>query len=385
MRKPHATLTAAIVAASATTATLAAPTVTPLGQLGGGTFSRAHDINNNGQIVGEARLTNGLFHGFLFENNRMLDLSPDAPLLPSNAWGINDHGQIVGEFGGTTADPNTTGEPSATLWHNGVRTDLGPLLGAKGTSTAQAINNDGVIAGRVSFDNNFSLPAVFNTSGDLLMASTLPGNDGGNLLGINEQGVAVGYDFRFFTPDNAVVAGPDRDGNYSQLAPLPEATGGGSFRYSQAMNINDNNIIVGTSNNGSGTESPAVWTVNEQGGVDLDFLPKLPGLEGGVAFDINESDVIVGWAFTLETDAPQRAWMYADGVLTDLNDFLDPNSRFEYLLGARGINDHGDIVGWGLTKEGTIEGFVLTGVPSPSSLALASVAGLAASRRRRGA
>jgi probable HAF family extracellular repeat protein len=74
---------------------------TALGTLGG-SFSIAHDINNEGDVVGGS-LTDGdeNFHGFIFHNHRLHDLNQ---LLEPSASGweliqalaINNNGEIVG-------------------------------------------------------------------------------------------------------------------------------------------------------------------------------------------------------------------------------------------------------------------------------------------------
>jgi probable HAF family extracellular repeat protein len=70
-----------------------------LGTLGG-SFSIAHDLNNQGEVVGGS-LTEGdeNFHGFLYRDNRLRDLNEF--LDPGTGWellqglGINNHGEII--------------------------------------------------------------------------------------------------------------------------------------------------------------------------------------------------------------------------------------------------------------------------------------------------
>ncbi len=70
-----------------------------LGTLGG-SFSIAHDLNNNGEVVGGS-LTKGdeSFHGFLYRDNRLYDLNefvdPSAGWEVLQALGINNHGEII--------------------------------------------------------------------------------------------------------------------------------------------------------------------------------------------------------------------------------------------------------------------------------------------------
>jgi probable HAF family extracellular repeat protein len=60
-----------------------------------------------------------------------------------------------------------------------------------------------------------------------------------------------------------------------------------------------------------------------------------------IAFDINERGQVVGQSFT---SSSARAFLYQDGVATDLNSLILPGSSL-YLTLAQGINDRGEIVG----------------------------------------
>ncbi len=65
---------------------------TNLGDMLGGRDAYAEDINNFGQIVGLARTTNGVYHGFLYDNGMAHDLND---LLPrGSGWTICDANEI---------------------------------------------------------------------------------------------------------------------------------------------------------------------------------------------------------------------------------------------------------------------------------------------------
>ncbi len=83
-------------------------TATDLGTLGG-TSSQAFGINDHGQVVGQSRLANGQLRAFLWEDGAMTDLGTLGGTF-SLARGINDLGQVVGRS--TLAN----GESRATLW-----------------------------------------------------------------------------------------------------------------------------------------------------------------------------------------------------------------------------------------------------------------------------
>lgn len=90
----------------------------------------------------------------------------------------------------------------------------------------------------------------------------------------------------------------------------------------------------------------------------------LPGYQNSVATAINNSSLVVGYAWLPATEGEpfRRAFLYdaRDGVLTDLNDLLPEGSAWS-LVDALDINDAGQIVGRGLIR-GEMHGFLLTPV-----------------------
>jgi probable HAF family extracellular repeat protein len=86
----------------------------------------------------------------------------------------------------------------------------------------------------------------------------------------------------------------------------------------------------------------------------------------GNALGINSGGTIVGSANTAG-DVSQDAFIYSGGVLTDLNTLLDGSGAGWSLTSAQGINDLGQIVGYG-TIGGQTHAFLLT--PEPSACAM---------------
>jgi probable HAF family extracellular repeat protein len=78
-----------------------------LGTLGGST-SAAYAVNNKGQVVGRARVSDTpiVRHAFLWEKGHMSDLGTVAPCARSTAVSINSASQIVGGLGGCTGPFN---------------------------------------------------------------------------------------------------------------------------------------------------------------------------------------------------------------------------------------------------------------------------------------
>lgn len=108
----------------------------------GGDRSFAYGINNLGQIVGGADLPEGHPHGahaFLWENGEMRDLGSPGRISVANA--VNERTQVVGWF--LPEDSNST---ASFFWENDQFTVL-PRLSGNHPVIAEAINDDGVVAG----------------------------------------------------------------------------------------------------------------------------------------------------------------------------------------------------------------------------------------------
>src|SRR5215212_9150421 len=117
--------------------------MTNLGTLGGPS-SAAFDINNAGQVVGEALTASGTKHAFLYEDGQMEDLGTLGGSL-SIAHGINKFGEVVGHSMTTNVPTSNSLEMHAFLYKNGEMTDLGTL--GYPLSTAFDINDAGQVVG----------------------------------------------------------------------------------------------------------------------------------------------------------------------------------------------------------------------------------------------
>ena len=155
-----------------------------LGTLGGDRSS-ANGINNLGQITGSASLPEGHpdgVHAFLWENGEMQDLG--SPGRGSVATAINERTQIVGHFGVT--DTNYT---RAFFWETGQFTDL-PNLSGNRTAIAEAINDDGVIAGQAGVP--LYVHAVLWINGEIIDIHDDNAASSSRALTINNLGVVGG-------------------------------------------------------------------------------------------------------------------------------------------------------------------------------------------------
>src|SRR2546423_14057489 len=109
--------------------------MTDRGVIPGDLGSRANDINDAGQVVGESRYSSSSMHAVLWANGSMASL-PTLGGSACTAAGINNGGQIVGPGAGGSS----LGHP--VRWEDGAITDLGtdgPIPGG--------INDDREIVG----------------------------------------------------------------------------------------------------------------------------------------------------------------------------------------------------------------------------------------------
>ena len=198
-------------------------------------YSTACDINNNGKIVGWGwSATDG--RAFLYSGSGpMKDL---GTLSGSDSWAcaINDSGQIVGE-----ADLSD-GEYRAFLYSgSGPMKSIGTLGGTK--SAAVSINNSGQIVGWSWLANDDEGHAfLYNGSGPMQDLGTLGGSHS-HAQGINDSGQIVGYSYTSSGATNAFL--------YEGNGPMQDlGTLGGTE--SSASSINNSGQVVGDAYTSSG-------------------------------------------------------------------------------------------------------------------------------------
>jgi probable HAF family extracellular repeat protein len=91
-------------------------------------------------------------------------------------------------------------------------------------------------------------------------------------------------------------------------------------------------------------------------------LGTLPGDSKSGALAINDRGDVVG--VSRNTSGGARAFLWQNGVMTDMNDLIPANSPL-LLLFAAGINSRGEIVGYGIQKStGETHAFLATPVHS---------------------
>jgi probable HAF family extracellular repeat protein len=152
----------------------------------------------------------------------------------------------------------------------------------------------------------------------------------------------------------------------------------GSGTVSHANDINDSGQVAGDSNLNGATH--AFRSSPNGQPVTLTDLGTLGGSTSS-AIGINALGVLVGDSSVTNSGFP-HAFVY-DTQMRDLNSLLVDGSGW-VLIVAEGVNDVGQIVGFGMF-DGQTHGFRLTPVPEPSALTLlgaAAIAGFAARKRK---
>ena len=252
------------------------------------------------------------------------------------------------------------------LWssaEDGVNID--DAIGSSAPSVPWDINDAGVIVGQASIT-----PGIFQRGfiWDQVNPAQQAGTDlypGGANYGINNDGHIVGAGFYFGDPDDALLAIPDGRGGYEY--PLINPLG---FYFSQARAINNDGLIVGHTvyNSTTDTWNACIFTGDEREPVQT--LGTLPGLNTSEGLDVNDSGMIVGYSWDgTGNGIDPRAWVWVDGTMYDLNELLEEGGAFEILSRATGVNNNGDIVGWGRLLDGSIGAFLIEGFAPPSECA----------------
>jgi len=214
-------------------------------------------------------------------------------------------------------------------------TNLGSLGG--GGSFPYGINNRGQVVG-VS-NGPAQTDAFLYSKGKMTDLGTLGGTSS-LALAINNRGQVVGY---ANTPgDTEQHAFLWQDGAMTDLGTL-----GGTYSY--AYGINNRGQAVGDAGtSGDSADHAFLWqdgTMTDLGSLGGDSL----------AVAINASGTVIGQSFTTDNYDP---FIYSKGTMTDLYTLL-PAGAVTHLV-VTGINDRGQIVGWGVDSNGYLAALLLT-------------------------
>jgi probable HAF family extracellular repeat protein len=336
--------------------------VTDLGRLRNENYghSGAYGINDHGEVVGQSYDydLSDVPHQNAFLWTREGGLQ-DLGYLPNGyysvASAINNLGQVVGQSGNAVFN-------RAFLWtSSGGMQDLGVLPGGS-FSSASGINDSGQVVGVIGVpedppSSTTGHAVLWSSAGDVTDLGVLSGRDGfrGGASAINNSGQVVGTSVdRASFAERAFLW--TSGGGIQDLGVFP----GGS--YSKAYGINDSGQVVGESSvSATGGTHAFLWT----SGGGMQDLGVLPGsIEYSSAQSINESGQVVGFNFLTDSDQRAVIWTSAGGM-RDLNGLLDAYGAGWTLRSAWANNNARQIVGTGFNPAGEERGFLLTPVPEP--------------------
>jgi probable HAF family extracellular repeat protein len=249
--------------------------------------SGATNINDFGQVAGYAMGDYQSQYAYLWEEGNWTYIGTLPDLDYSSAFDINNAGQTVGYSFILGPGGGTRG----WIYEDGEMTDLGALGGNR--STAYAINELGQVVGWAEIDEPGISHAFLWEAGEMTDLGVLPNETDSSAADINENGQVCGL----------------------CAHTIPEYP----FPTYRTACLWDNESIIN--------------------------IGKLPGYaRNSGAGGINNLGQVVG--FSSNNANQLHAFLWEDGVLTDLNDLLPPGSGWE-LMGAADINDEGVIVGYG--------------------------------------
>ncbi len=298
-----------------------------------GTNSYAQGINNQSQVVGYWETLAGA-HAFLYQAGTVTDLGLLGGVATNSyALSINNQGQVVGFAEATNGS-------SAFLYRDGNITNLGTWYGSG--SYAFGISGDGHIIGYVDTPNGARASLYFNNN--VVWLGTLGGTNS-MAFAINDALQVVGSSL---TTNNAAThAFLWQNGSMIDLNQLMPLNGG--WQLTEARGINASGQIVGW---GQINNQEHAFFYKSGSIADLGLLS---GGSNSFAFGLNNSNSVVGTASSV---SGTHAFLWQGGFINDLNDLINPSSGWE-LREAWGINDSGQIVGWGVV-EGRDHAFLLT-------------------------
>jgi probable HAF family extracellular repeat protein len=350
----------------------------------GGNSSRGNVMLNRGWVAGYSQnATDTVRRATLWINGEPHDLGTlgGASSHSNVPWhGLNNRGTVVGIA--ETGEPDPRGEiwscttfffpavPSgesclAFAWRAGEMRPLPTFGGNNGFATA--VNNRNQAVGWAENeveDPSCNPPQVLQFRAALWDLDTdtleelppLGGDSTSAATAINDQGQVVGISGDCA---NAVGSTSARHAVMWDNGQVIDLGALGSPTFNTPMGINAAGDVVGFADDPEGEFSLNLRAVLWPKGQEIQNLGLLPGHAHSQAHAINARGQVVGVSFG--GGAPQRAVIWENGKLSDLNDLVEPGYAGT-LVDARDINERGEITGFAFDP---VSGALVTYVATP--------------------
>ncbi|RTL31092.1 MAG: hypothetical protein EKK47_08725 [Burkholderiales bacterium] len=271
---------------------------TPLDTMGV-RFQLPYEINNGGEVIGDAMRVLGRGTGALWNANGQGQLLTMPSYDYTTAQGINDAHVVVGSATDVL-------RMRAVVWQNGTGSLLAGLpMTLITSSSATDINNDGQVVG-YTFSGGFAHAVIWHDiHSDAALLPALAGTNQSQATFINDAGQAIGTSQLVTVTNGANTPGKRiatlwSGGTAIELHNLADATGD-----TDVAGINIQGMAVGTSWIASASSNQhgiaTLWSPDGQSAVDLNTLLDPKDAKSGwvlqAAYDINDQGMIVGQAF----------------------------------------------------------------------------------------
>ncbi len=312
----------------------------------------ARAINAPGHIAGHMKLASGALRPVVWIDGVPEVLAVPAPYPGAGATGISDSGDVSG----SAWTNGSFGFSAAVVWRQGSPPALIATLGGK-YSAADGISPSGTVVGWTSTYGDYNGQRAYRFNDTPASAGLIHGGGSTwtNGHAINASGQVVGAGLSSTRFPHAFLDDPIE-------GMLDLGTLGGLI--SRATAISGAGHVAGWSQTGEVnadvTDGIVAHAFLWHRGRMTD-LGVLPGLVESQARGVNAAGVVVGRCTGAGFESTPRAFVWKEGVMTDLNSLVPAGSGWT-LENANAINDAGLIVGSGQLA-GQTRAFLL--VPNP--------------------